>query len=730
MRFIVISILLLIQLFADTPKEILLLHSYNKGLKWSDGISDGVLSVVKNYPEYELTTEYMDSKKINTQAYFTSLLDLYQKKFTNRKYAAIITADNYAFSFALKYHDLLFKDTPIIFCGIENFENIEIPQDKQQFVTGVIEYKEIDKNLKLIKKIAPHVSTLYILSDDSLSSLAIKKQILDAIKPYQKELDIIYDNNISLNELEKKVAALPTKSAVLFTSFYKDKYANYVPYNALRKLFKNAPYPIFALNSIHLGEGILGGYMISPIEQGSLAAQKVFQILHEEKKPNQIAISQPPATVSFDFEVMQKFSITQDDLPSEVNIINKPADFFERNRKIIDSVFVLMPLLIALILGLIINISKRVCLEVRLIEQSKLDSVLLNNIQSAIFWKSNNGYLLGCNDTLCTLLEKNKEELLGKQIKKILPEICEKCDNDSFVQELETTLVKTAKEPIYAMIRQKQYLNKNNEIAGVIIIITDITEYKKLQNQRKKEEQFLIQRSKLSEIGEMITSIAHQWKSPLVEISAIAQELFYKKKKGAMTQDVVGTFVDDIMAQVTYMSNTIDDFRAFLKPSTKKTIFDIHSAVLQILSIIEHNLKYNYIEVNLICHDNHTFVYGYPNEFKQSILNIINNAKDSILQKKSFELIEGKIDLEITCEDDLVCITIKDNGIGIKKKHLEKVFEPFYTEKKDGDGFGLYMARMIIEEKMQGKIQAKFIENGACFSICMPKKEQNEDFTA
>ncbi|MFV0562036.1 histidine kinase dimerization/phospho-acceptor domain-containing protein [Malaciobacter mytili] len=93
-----------------------------------------------------------------------------------------------------------------------------------------------------------------------------------------------------------------------------------------------------------------------------------------------------------------------------------------------------------------------------------------------------------------------------------------------------------------------------------------------LEIQRKKDEQFLIQRSKLSEVGEMITSIAHQWKTPLIEISTIAQELLHKRKKSELSENETQEFVEEIMTQVHYMTETIDDFKAFIKPSTEKKI--------------------------------------------------------------------------------------------------------------------------------------------------------------
>jgi len=388
-----------------------------------------------------------------------------------------------------------------------------------------------------------------------------------------------------------------------------------------------------------------------------------------------------------------------------------------------------MPVLFFLIVGLVINIGRKIGLEIKLVEQNKLDNVLLNNIKSAIFWKSKEGILLGCNDSLSALLEIKKEDIIGKHLKEVMPEICQKVHEfeGSFVDELETKLLYTSKKPMDVLIRRQQYLNKNNEEAGVVTIISDITDIKRIELQRKKDEQFIIQRSKLSEIGEMMTSIAHQWKTPLVEISSIAQELLYKRKKTNLSEHDTEVFVVDIMDQIKYMTNTIDEFRNFIKPSNKKSYFCIDDAIKDILKIIEHNLKYNYIDVNIETDKQDTYIAkGYPNEFKQSILNIINNAKDSIVKKKEIADIEGKITISICEQDDKVCITIEDNGMGIEKNNFEEIFEPFVTSKESGDGFGLYMARLIIEEKMGGVINATNVKNGAKFLICL--KKENVDY--
>ncbi|MFT5835527.1 MAG: signal transduction histidine kinase [Sulfurimonas sp.] len=727
MRLVLLFLFFCSLVYANKQKEVLLLHSYNKGLKWSDGISQGVSDVFLKHPEYELTTEYMDSKKIDSKEYFDSLFNLYKQKFSKRKYKVIIAADNYAYEFSLSNHETLFKDIPIVFTGVENFDKEHIPDYSKKYITGVVEYKKVKENLDLIKRVIPQVKTIYIISDNSFSSLEIKQQILSAAKEFKNEFKIIYDNEIDLNTIGTKLNQLPKNSAILFTSLYKDRFGKYIPYNKLRELFKSSKFPVFAVNKIHLGEGVLGGLVITPYEQGLYAAQKVFQIIDGEN-PKQIEISTPMAKYYFDHNTMKKFNIFSFDLPHDAIIINKPETFFQRNRQIVDSAFLMLPILILLIIILIINIFKQIKLEGKLIEQTKLDNVLLNNMKSSIFWKSKDDILLGCNNSLCELLNLSKDEIIGQHIKKIMPQLCKTEDsNKNFVDEIETKLYKDEKNQIDVLIRRKQYLNKKDEEAGVVTVITDVTDIKRLQLQSKKDEQFIVQRSKLSEIGEMMTSVAHQWKSPLVEISTIAQEILYKKrKKGDISEDDTKEFVNDIMTQIQYMTKTIDDFRAFIKPSKTQALFNINDAIEDLLCIIEHNMKYNYINIEVsYAHNDSFMIDGYANEFKQSILNIINNARDSIIDKRKRIDFQAKISIKVYNKGFNTCINIIDNGLGIKEDKLSSIFEPFVSSKDNGDGFGLYMAKLIIEDKMNGSIKAIKQENGASILICIKNKDED-----
>lgn len=240
-----------------------------------------------------------------------------------------------------------------------------------------------------------------------------------------------------------------------------------------------------------------------------------------------------------------------------------------------------------------------------------------------------------------------------------------------------------------------------------------------IEIQKNKHQQFIIQQSKLAEIGEIFSSIAHQWKNPLVEIATIAQEHVYGCDQEMDEQN--NEFVQNIMVQVRYMTDTINDFQKFIMPSSQKTVFDVHEAVQTMLNIINHTIKYNYIDVTVDTHNaSNLMVSGYKNEFMQTLLNIVNNAKDQIKEAREAKKIKrGSIHITIFNQSKRLFLTIEDNAGGIPEEKLPYIFNAYFTTKEHGHGIGLYMTRLIIEDKMNGRIFASNHKDGACFTIIL-----------
>lgn len=167
-----------------------------------------------------------------------------------------------------------------------------------------------------------------------------------------------------------------------------------------------------------------------------------------------------------------------------------------------------------------------------------------------------------------------------------------------------------------------------------------------------------------------------------------------------------------------YMSNTIDDFKNFFATDKEKIKFQLIEQINSTINIISGGLKTHNIKLDIIIQKNPEMI-AYKNDYSQVLINIINNAKDVLVQRK---ISEPYIRISIFEEKDNIITTVEDNGGGIKVKPIEKIFEPFFTyEKIGGSGIGLFMSKLIIEKNMNGKLLVQNTLEGAFFKIVIPK---------
>lgn len=236
--------------------------------------------------------------------------------------------------------------------------------------------------------------------------------------------------------------------------------------------------------------------------------------------------------------------------------------------------------------------------------------------------------------------------------------------------------------------------------------------------ENRKKDHLLIQQSRLAAMGEMIGNIAHQWRQPLTTVGMILQGLPFIQRKGELDDKRLAENIEKGMEQIIKMSTTIDDFRNFFKPDKKQENFLVNKSIGEVLNLSEGMLNAHHIKVETTVEKPMT-VTGYPGEFSQVLLNIINNARDAIVESG---VREGKITIDALQEKNNAKISICDNGGGIPEAIINEVFDPYFTTKEEGKGtgIGLYMSKTMIEENMNGRLCAVNSERGACFTIELP----------
>lgn len=391
--------------------------------------------------------------------------------------------------------------------------------------------------------------------------------------------------------------------------------------------------------------------------------------------------------------------------------------------------------------------------------------VALNNVISleetfqTIYAKSSDGIALiqnnrfkDCNEAIVNMFQySSKEELLNTHFSKFMPKrqpngtlsakkmlqmahLARKNGTNSF-----EWLYKNSKGELFwaEVVLTKIHLNNNELIHGVWRDITDRKQLEmdqeiskqrieelnqslesrvKLEVEKNREkDQVMLSQSRLAQMGEMLSMIAHQWRQPLAAISATSASIEMKASMNKLENNDIKQKAQAISDYSEHLSQTINDFKSFFKPNKKKTETNYDVIITSALQIMENSLENKNIQLqkNLNCHE--AFI-SYPNKIKQVILNLISNAEDALVESK---VPNPYITITTYTKEDDYIFEISDNAGGVPENIIDKIFDPYFSTKisKDGTGLGLYMSKVIIHEHCGGTLSVMNVDNGALFRI-------------
>lgn len=378
------------------------------------------------------------------------------------------------------------------------------------------------------------------------------------------------------------------------------------------------------------------------------------------------------------------------------------------------------------------------------LKQSVDDLMSKKEELQAVFDMAANGISILDHNGMFLYANKFFQDMMGYTMEELYTESCISLSSPEYAAASETAVQKAIKYGSIQNFRKVcitksgehlnasmslSYLKSRNEI---VMITSDITQDIKYQDELKKQveievakrtEQYEIMchQSRLAAMGEMIDSIAHQWRQPLNGLGLIVQGLRHISDNNMLNKEMLEEIENEIMEKISYMSQTIDDFSSFFRISKKKESFDVLNSIEDAIRLIDLQLKANAIDIKIILENGAPRnVVGFPNEFKQVIMNIVHNAMTAIVSNNETE---GLIQIELTFNSEKLHIYISDNGGGINESNLDKIFDPYFTTRENGSGIGLYMSKVIIEHHMQGFLTVQNHNNGTKFCIDLKCQE-------
>jgi len=232
--------------------------------------------------------------------------------------------------------------------------------------------------------------------------------------------------------------------------------------------------------------------------------------------------------------------------------------------------------------------------------------------------------------------------------------------------------------------------------------------------QREEQEQMLLRQCRMANMGEMLDSIAHQWRQPLMLINSILMNMDSALENYKKDDKYLENKVEEVALLTSHMSQTIEDFRGLFRQEKEKKEFSLKDAINDVLGLMKNSL--NDIDVDYKPEDN-TPIVGYKSELVQVVIILLSNAVE-VLKKREIDHKHIIIRTQSSINKD-VLITVEDNAGGIVTENIDTIFDPYFTTKEQsgGTGLGLYVARIIVEHKLSGEITAFNTSKGARFTI-------------
>ena len=694
----------------------------------------------------------MDWKAYPTNENLQHIHSYMKYKYLNKKIDIIIATDDAALQFALINRQDLFNGAPIVFCGI-NQKGFEDLAKNEKNVTGVIEEVDPAGTIKGMLSINKNLKNIYVVFDNTESGISTWELTKKSATQIAPTVNLIPLNKGSYKDIVNFLGQVEGNSAVLLTTYYMDETGGAIGFEQLSQMVGDTSrVPVYHLYDFGLGNGAMGGSILSGETQGELAGDMAVRILAGEDI-SQIPINNTKtAKYVFDYNVLEKYSINPEYLPKGSELINQPLSIFAQYRNYVIAAFILMFILTCFVVFLMVNLRKveRIKSELAIShsELSKLYEDLtaseeelrtqydeLTEVQQnltesenkyrQLYEKMLNGYLVfepildsqhliqdirfvEINPSFINDMKIDISNVCGKTWSQVLgfkhPDI-------PIYQEVLNTGKPVQFETYYSEGNTYYWVNafkiSDNQIGIVVDNITNyklaIKEVKKLNEELEErvEERTKELQNAVNQLEAFTYTVTHDLKSPLRAVESYIRIVF-KDYGDSLDKEIV-----DLLSSVVRISREmITMIEKLLEYSTasqaKLNIEEINMENKFLACFDELKAGYPDRKIEMVIETGLPNIYADRVLMKQVITNILSNAFKFTKDREKARITVGS-----TLTEDAYVFYVKDNGTGFDMNYSSKLFGIFQrlhtSDEYEGTGIGLVTIKNIIE-KHGGKV--------------------------
>ncbi len=716
--------------------HVLLLSSYHPDFptfyQQIDGLREGLPA-----QGCRLDVEFMDSKRFpdaETRAAFKQYLQQKLQKLPD--YDLICTSDDNALHFAVDHKEELFPGLPVVFLGVNDLP-YAVRQNNHPEITGVVEAVSIPDTIALALQLRPGLKKVYAISDGTVSGCVDLDSFMQCRTIFE-QVEFAGFNLVEMTwaELSERLAALPPDAAILLLSAYHDKDGVKKSFSSSLKLIvEHAPVPVFHLWEHGLGEGVVGGVVVSHFQQGKVAGQIAADILHG-KTVGRIAVeTRSPNRAVVDYRALKKHQMAVKNVPDSVAMMNRPSSFYRNHRELFQISIAVFVVMSAFILVLVLNTLSRRRVEKKLQESEELFRALFNELLQFCALLRPDGTIVQVNESALKMRQLQARDVVGTVFwdapwwagsgyEARVEDAVRRAAGGETVR-----LLVTRENPFRGEVTIDVSIKPLLESGHSLLLAEgrDVTEMRQLQETLKNKE-------KMEAIGRLAGGVAHDFNNMLGGIMGLAELLEMDLPDNALKQQ---GYTQRIVSSCKRAAQLTQQLLSFARQGKQQSIpVDLKQVIEDALLLLERTVDKR-IKMVSACDEETLLVAGDPGQLESVMLNLGLNARDAMpdggilsisARKRTIDAAycsSSRFDLQ---PGEYAEVEVRDNGHGIPADLQERIFEPFFTTKAVGEGTGLGLAAVygaIKEHRGEVRVESA-PDQGAAIRLLLPLSHETQ----
>jgi len=710
---------------AAEPRRVLMLHAFNYAFPATTLIADGARKrLLERSPQpLEIDADFLDLARNTDAEYQSRIATFLRAKYEKRPPDVVITLGSVALPFIVRHRDDIAPNAPVVFTSVspQNYSALRLPAD----VTGIISEFDLDKTLALAERLQPEASRLFVIAGSGEVDRRWQSAARKTIEDRKRKFEVTYLFERSYANLVEEVSKLPRDSIVLLLTVFADSEGNaFVPAHVAGSLSAVSSAPLYAPYDTYIGNGIVGGFVETFESVGVRAADMALQIL-AGKDPATIAPqTNPGQAYRVDHRAMVRWKLQESKLPPDTAVLFKEPTIWTEYRGPVNAAILIVALQSLIVGALLVQRQRRLRAE-NLLKESEERMTFAAAAANIGLWQfDRHRNELWATEHCRAMFGLARDAPLTRDafLSAVHPD-----DLQTATQSLRRSLateqpaigdvriVLPGEEVRWVRMRARSRSESGGRLDHLGGIFIDITEQKSAEAEVALQRLEVEHLMRVSVLGELSGSIAHEINQPLTAILSNAQAALHLLAQESPDVVEIRDALEEIVHEDNRAGEVIHRLRGLLTKGERKAEYiNINDLVRSTVRLLNSELIGRDINVRLDLESGESLARGDSVQLQQVLLNLVMNAMDAMASTpmaQRFILISTR-----EAQTGMVDVLVKDRGHGIRPKENGHVFEPFYTTKDHGLGLGLTLCSTIIQAH-QGRLTLVNDEGGGAIAV-------------